>query len=292
LASTCNRIRNLCKQRAFTTTEHKTIMGYLEKRASRFRKNGWMGGEEMEEIIKKQQEEEGNVETDEGIADAQVSEQKAVKEVMEEGLLQPHRIPPNSKQDGIFRHLCENPNGLNNQITGNQKLGKAIDIKDELDADGLLFCEHRFNLRHRDNKNNFKQMFQREVTCRAVAANNVYQNVGRVQEGGTGMVAFGESTGFITKTGRDPYGLGRWCWTLYRGSEGQNTRVVVAYNACKNLKTDSWTTYQQQRQYFITKRKDLSCPNKLFRQHIVHHLKKWHEEGDRIILFMDHNEHT
>jgi hypothetical protein len=62
-------------------------MGCLEKRASRFRKNGWMGGEEMEEIIKKLQVKEGNVGTDEGIADAQVSEQKAVKEAMEEGLL-------------------------------------------------------------------------------------------------------------------------------------------------------------------------------------------------------------
>jgi hypothetical protein len=45
-------------------------MGYLGKRASRFRKNGRMGGEEMEEIIKKLQEEEGNVGTDEGIPDA------------------------------------------------------------------------------------------------------------------------------------------------------------------------------------------------------------------------------
>jgi hypothetical protein len=50
--------------------------------------------------------------------------------------------------------------------------------------------------------------------------------------------------------------------------------------------------YQQQRQYFITKRKDLTCPNKLFRQHLVHQLNKWRKEGDRIILFMDHNEHT
>ncbi len=127
---------------------------------------------------------------------------------MAEGLLQPHGIPPTQSGTGFFRLLCENPNGLNNQITGNQKLGKAIDIKDELDANRLLFCEHRLNLRHRDNKNNFKQMFQRKVACRAVAANNIHQNVGRVQEGRTGMVAFGECTGFITKTGRDRYGLG------------------------------------------------------------------------------------
>jgi hypothetical protein len=70
-------------------------MGYLEKRASRFRKNGWMRGEDMEEIIKKLQEEDGNEETDEEIASAHVSEQEAVKEAMEEGLLQPHGIPPN-----------------------------------------------------------------------------------------------------------------------------------------------------------------------------------------------------
>jgi hypothetical protein len=60
LANTCNRIRNLCKQRTFKTTEHKTIMGYLEKRANRFRKNGPMGGQDIEKIIKKLQEEEGN----------------------------------------------------------------------------------------------------------------------------------------------------------------------------------------------------------------------------------------
>ena len=34
------------------------------------------------------------------------------------------------------------------------------------------------------------------------------RNFGRVQEGGTRMIAFGESTGFISKTGKDPYGLG------------------------------------------------------------------------------------
>ncbi len=89
----------------------------------------------MEEIIRKLQEEEGNKGTEEGIASAHASEHKAVKEEMEEGLLQPHGIPPNSKQDRIFRILCKNPNGLNNQITGNHKLRKAIDIKDELDMD-------------------------------------------------------------------------------------------------------------------------------------------------------------
>ncbi len=116
---------------------------------------------DMEELLEKLREEEGIEHTEEGAAGTRAAEQGAVKEAVDEGLLQPHGIPPNSKQ----RILCENPNGLNNQITGNQKLGKAINIKDKLDADGLLFCEHRLNLHHKDNRNNFKQMFQRKVDC-------------------------------------------------------------------------------------------------------------------------------
>jgi hypothetical protein len=135
-------------------------------------------------------------------------------------------------------------------------------------------------------------MFQQEVDCQAVATNNVHQKIGRVQEGGTGMVLFCNSTGYITKTGKDPYGLGQWCWTLYEGSKGHWTRVVVAFNACKNMRKDSRTTYQQQRQYFIMTKQDLTCPNKLFQKHLVHQLKQWRLGGDRIVLFMDHNEHT
>ncbi len=215
-----------------------------------------------------------------------------MSEAVAEGLLQPHGTPSNSKQDGIFRILCKNPSGLNNRITGNHKLDKAIDIKDELEADGLLYCKHRLNLCYKDNKNGFKQMLQRTVEYQAVAGNNEHQNIGQVQEGGTGMAMFHETTRYIVKTGKDPYGLGQWCWTLYGGNHGHNTQVIVAYDACKNNKKDSCTTYQQQCRYFITAKKDLTCPSKLFCQHHIHQLKQLPLRGDRLIIFMDHNEHT
>jgi hypothetical protein len=77
----------------------------------------------------------------------------------------------------------------------------AIDIKDELEADGLLYCKHRLILHNKDNRNGFKQMFQCTVEYQVVAGNNVHQNIGQVQEGGTGMAMFGETTGHIVKTG-------------------------------------------------------------------------------------------
>ena len=114
----------------------------------------------MEDIISKLNRTEGGDLTREMENSARMAEHKEVHEAITEGLLQPHGLLSNTKQDGIFRLLCENPNSFNNRITGNQKLDKAINLKDELDADGLLYCKHRLNLKHRDdNKNNFKQMF-------------------------------------------------------------------------------------------------------------------------------------
>jgi hypothetical protein len=64
---------------------------------------------------------------------------KCVMDVVKEGLLQVHRVAPNTKQEGIFRIKGENCNGLNNRIGGNKKIPKALDIKEELDVDCLLY---------------------------------------------------------------------------------------------------------------------------------------------------------
>ena len=111
-------------------------------------------------------------------------------------------------------------------------------------------------------------MFQRELGCTAVGVYNVHEAkiAGRVQEGGTGAISFGETVGYIRKMGKDEEGLGRWCWILLGGNNGHQTRIVTAYNPCKNKAVDSGMMYQQQRWYYITTRKDLSCPRKIFRR--------------------------
>jgi hypothetical protein len=248
----------------------------------------------MEAIIRemrKELEEEGGNRASGG---TRAEEHARVLEAVEEGLLQTHGIAPNSKQAGIFRMLCENANGFNNRISGNHKIEKALDIKDDLDIDCFLYCEHRLNLRHKANVNDFKQMFQREIACSAIAAHNVHewQQAGRVQEGGTGAICFGDATGYIRKMGKDEEGLGRWSWILLGGSDGHMTRLITAYNPCKSGKTNSGTSYQQQRRHFIVRKKDLTCPRTLFRRHLTAAITKWRAAGERIVLFMDHNEHA
>ena len=78
----------------------------------------------------------------------------------------------------------------------------------------------------------------------------------------------------------------------YCGSNGHSTVVIAAYNPCKNNKVDSNTSYQQHRGYFITKKNDRTCPLKLFRRDLEALLKKHRAVGDKIMLFMDHNEHV
>ncbi len=86
--------------------------------------------------------------------------------------------------------MCENTNGFNNIISGKNQIAKALDIKEDLGIDCLMYCKHRLNLQHKENKNDFKQLFQREIACTAVAAHNIHegQYAGQVQEGGTGAV--------------------------------------------------------------------------------------------------------
>jgi len=137
-------------------------------------------------------------------------------------------------------------------------------------------------------------MLQRELACKAVGVHNVHKAkiAGRLQEGGTGAICFGKTVGYIKRTGKDDEGLGRWCWILLDGNNGHQTRIITAYNPCKNKAVNSGTTYQQQRRYYITKKKDLTCPRKIFRSDLIKQVKSWWDAGDRIILFMDHNEHV
>jgi hypothetical protein len=90
------------------------------------------------------------------------------------------------------------------------------------------------------------------------------------------------------RNGKDNTGLGRWTVMMLQG-DGVRTRVVCRYNPCNNAKLNSGTTYQQHHRYFITNKKDLSCPRKRFREDLVKQLEEWRNMGDRLIVCLDTN---
>jgi hypothetical protein len=113
---------------------------------------------------------EGNGKAETAVKD----KQKQVLEAVKEGLLQVHRIASNAKQQGIFRIMEENCNRFNNRIRGNKKIAKALDIRKDLDVNCLMYCRHRINFWHKDNKNDLKQTFQHKLACTAVSEHNVH----------------------------------------------------------------------------------------------------------------------
>ena len=213
-------------------------------------------------------------------------------------ILQAHGVPPASKQTGVVRLMYENLNGINNRIAKNKKLEKARGLIDDLEADVVCFNEHRLNLRHKQNKNGFAQMFNGgETEVRAVAAHNVHEveevkDIGRTQEGGTAMLAFGQLLEYyeFEASGRDELGLARWVSMVFRGANGLTTRVVCGYNPCYNNRQESRTAYQGHRRYYLLKERDNTCPRRCFREDLIKKLEEWRSQGERLIVCMDANE--
>jgi hypothetical protein len=135
------------------------------------------------------------------------AEQEVNKEIrgVSEYLLNVHGLPPGQKRDGVTRVMYENLNGLQSMLSKNEKLDKARQVINDLQADVVCYNEHRQNLKHKANRNEFCQMFNGgETELRAIAAHKVNNDAGKFQEGGTAMLAFGDLIEQV-----DPEGLGR-----------------------------------------------------------------------------------
>jgi hypothetical protein len=143
-------------------------------------------------------------------------EQQEKNRVREFGLpdkvLRVHGVAPASKGEGIIHLIYKNMNGISNKMSNNDKMEKAKEIHDELEVDIAVYNQHWLNLQHRHNVNGFNQMFKGgEVAIQSVTAHNTHENIGRVQEGGMSLLAFGNVTEYLDhyQLGKDKTDLGR-----------------------------------------------------------------------------------
>ncbi len=157
-------------------TLHMTDLKALEYRATRYRVRGKLakvkarlhswGLDKTGTINMTHLRSQEEIEQQEG-KDAQV----VSKEV-----LQVHGVLPGCKEEGITRLLYENANGKPNRLGGNNKLDKAKDLINKLGADIVAYNEHRQNLRHKDNRNGWNQLFRGgEEDIHLVVAHNEHE---------------------------------------------------------------------------------------------------------------------
>jgi hypothetical protein len=143
------------------TTTKQTVLAALANRASRFRIDGKVVLDPDDKLFEEALDETGTVVT-EGMTDlesgevemnatmAKTLEQEEILHVLDD-LLKVHGVPPPKKREGCMRFVYKNPDGINNRISGNEKLDKAKELTDELEVDVAAFLEHRQNLRHKYN---------------------------------------------------------------------------------------------------------------------------------------------
>ena len=279
-------------------TSHLSVLEALSARASRFSgpKRGGLGTSRPVSLI----DETGTLDVTllDGIDNNEtVTLQQELRELnsilVPDEVLQVHGFAPARKAEGTIRLIYENINGLDTRMKGNEKLEKMRALHDDLEVDIAAYCEHKINYQNKNNNNGFNQLFRGgEADIRSIVSHNVHENVGKIQQGGTSLILFGHLTQHFdcNESGKDPSGLGRWSVMTLQG-DGRRTRIVCGYNPCGNNKLNSGTSYQQQKRYFVTVKKDLTCPRKKFHDDLISQLKKWRDEGDRLVVCLDANEH-
>jgi exonuclease III len=281
-------------------TSHKSVLTALEKRALRFQNSTDNKDKDLVEAATAFLD--GNATAKEANQDfSSYSEEREIQRLLEEKreLLEVLGIAPGQKADGVTRLVYENLNGLMARLTGNDKLEKLKLILDDLEADVFGFNEHRVNKKHRDNKkHSLVQLFDGgESLVKGIWAHNKHEQIDkyiskRTQEGGTGMLSFGETASFTNRDncGEDATGLARWTYFEIKGEEEHSTMVLVGYCPCPSRRPDNGSSYQQQRRYFLVEEKVDVDPRKRFLSDLKALLESWKSAGKRIVVMLDANE--
>ena len=95
----------------------------------------------------------------------------------------------------------------------------------------------------------------------------------------------------MKQKGDDFCSLGQWCSTLFYSDPTHRTRVVAVYNVGRQSPKGLKTIYLQQVRHIQTHQLNTS-PSWLFLMHFLAQLQVWQCQGDRLLIFMDMNEHV
>ena len=276
----------------------------LDRRDQRFKEKRLTERQKDEILIQNAAAEQGQTDCDNYILTnnyLSTDEESEIQQLLKQNasLLEVIGREPAPKPAETVRLVYENVNGLRAQLDGNDKLEKIRTILGDLEADAFAMTEHRNNLKHKHNRRNgLPQMFfSGDILVKGIWASNKHDNIEsfldkRSNEGGTGLVAFGELASHLNMeaSGTDATGLGRWSFMEFRGAEGHSTMVVCGYVPCKNNKEDSSTSYQQHRRYFTNVEHREDEPRSRFLSDLTKILSHWKEQGKRLVVCLDANE--
>ena len=107
------------------------------------------------------------------------------------------------------------------------------------------------------------------------------------QPGGTAILVRGDLSSAVMSSGHDDSGMGRWCWTTFRGKNGLKTTVFSAYRAVPS--TGALSTYQQQVRY-LRQQLISGCPREVFITDLKQVLETHLSAGEQLVIGIDAND--
>jgi hypothetical protein len=194
-----------------------------------------------------------------------------------------------AKHDNILRVGFQNINNLPEDCR-TSKSRQLLDYVVQKDYDCFMMSEIGLNwTKIGANDRWFERVSGKFRKSRSVFAHNVTElHQSKVlQPGGVGLLSTDEVTHRITDTGKDPTGLGRWCWTRFQGKNGIRVRIISVYRPCNT--PGATTTYQQQLR-FLRYHGVEHEPREALYEDLYMECAEWMEDGDQLIIGIDANE--
>lgn len=202
---------------------------------------------------------------------------------------------PSSRAPGVWRFLYCQLNSMASPESRPNKIDGIVRLIEEFDINGAVMCETGINWSRMEHHQQFSSWFDNrmEREIKTNTAHNIHgPTTSEWQQGGTAMLFTNELLQYAKQPDNDHTGLGRWCsWTLCLNPT-HRTRIVVAYcPGARGKQTGLKTVANQHMTYIDAHRTDTRSPYDMFVNDLTQQLGKWRAEGDRLLVFIDANEH-
>lgn len=205
--------------------------------------------------------------------------------------------PDDIDQSSTFRVLFNNPCGLG---LGTNLLGTqySLSIVESLGVGGLCLAEMNLNWGIAAAYNKVQTILRQTWRNHSMSHSHLKENfTSWTQPGGTATIITNNWTSRIVEKGMDPFGLGRWSYTILRGKSGVKILIITAYQVCLQTATSTapkTSTSLQLCKLSALYRSAEYETDPIPRRQFIIDLQAWIEHMQRdnhdIILFIDANE--
>ena len=201
---------------------------------------------------------------------------------------------PSPRPHGMFRWMYCQVNGLASAASRTTKLHDTWELAEKYEVDGIAFVEVGVNWNKYKTSSRLSSWFESHAECKICSMESFNQCapvVSARQQGGTALLLRNGLLEYSRGTSHDSRKLGRWASWTFHSNPDYRTRVITAYCQGTRKHEGLQTVYTQHLNEINSLGLD-TAPYSLFVTDLLHAIRCWRAAGDRIILFIDVNEHV